>query len=265
MECGEHDTRGSDSDYLDDIDDSEDDFNQAASYLPQIIAKGQVANNDLLYLYARFKQVTLGPCNTKRPGLFEPQARKKWDAWMSIKDLPKKDARTQYIEKCFNLDPSWRSADGNTDKAKSGGTGGARVSCLVSGEGVVPDDQKTVFDWCIEGDTLHISKYLDSSAVTINSLDETGMSLLHWASDRGHLDTAALLLKRGADVNVRDFDGQTPLHYASACGHNRVAELLLDNGLDANIRDNEGFTAYELAEDEDLRSYILTRLQKKPV
>ena len=37
-----------------------------------------------------------------------------------------------------------------------------------------------------------------------------GMGLLHWACDRGNLNTVKLLVKRGADVNIEDTDNQTP-------------------------------------------------------
>lgn len=40
-----------------------------------------------------------------------------------------------------------------------------------------------------------------------------GMSLLHWACDRGRLDVVQLLVKKGAEVNQQDQDLQTPLHY----------------------------------------------------
>ena len=41
-----------------------------------------------------------------------------------------------------------------------------------------------------------------------------GMSLLHWACDRGHCKMVEQLLKKGASVNLQDdTDKQTPLHF----------------------------------------------------
>ena len=40
------------------------------------------------------------------------------------------------------------------------------------------------------------------------------MGLLHWACDRGNLNSETTCeVKRGADVNIEDTDNQTPLHY----------------------------------------------------
>lgn len=52
----------------------------------------------------------------------------------------------------------------------------------------------------------------------INHKDETGLGLIHWASDRGSLEIVDLLLRQGADINLLDSDGQTALHYACSCG-----------------------------------------------
>lgn len=83
-----------------------------------------------------------------------------------------------------------------------------------------------------------------------------GMSLLHWACDRGCTDIVRLLLDCNADVNVSDADGQTPLHYACACGHAEIVQLLLENNVDARKKDNDGETAAELVDDEAVRSLL---------
>lgn len=82
-------------------------FDKAAGHLPQVLAKVTVSDENLLYLYARFKQATEGPCNTSRPGLFEFQAKKKWDSWNTIKNMPREQARTEYVAKIKLLDPEW--------------------------------------------------------------------------------------------------------------------------------------------------------------
>lgn len=53
-------------------------------------------------------------------------------------------------------------------------------------------------------------------------------SLLQWASDKGCLDIADLLIKYKADVNKRDSNGDTPLMAACRNGHLEVVELLLE-------------------------------------
>ena len=83
-------------------------FEKAAAHLPQVLAKVTVADENLLYLYARYKQANEGPCNTSRPGLFEFQAKKKWDAWNSIKSIPKEQAQSEYVSLIQELDPEWK-------------------------------------------------------------------------------------------------------------------------------------------------------------
>ena len=55
-------------------------------------------NDELLELYALFKQGTEGDCNTARPGMFDFKGKAKWDAWNKLKGTMDKDAaQKQYI------------------------------------------------------------------------------------------------------------------------------------------------------------------------
>jgi ankyrin repeat protein len=65
------------------------------------------------------------------------------------------------------------------------------------------------------------------TGVDVNFEDSMGMTALHWACDRGHLDLAVLLLDHGAEVNAEDECGTTPLHVACTCDHVDVVELML--------------------------------------
>ncbi|CAB4031255.1 acyl- -binding domain-containing 6-like, partial [Paramuricea clavata] len=44
-----------------------------------------------------------------------------------------------------------------------------------------------------------------------------GMTLLHWACDKGYQDIVEYLIKTKCDINSQDSEGQTPLHYAVIC------------------------------------------------
>lgn len=58
----------------------EDLFNLAAAHLEELISNSNISlkEGDLLYLYARYKQATVGPCDTAKPFFLDVQARKKW-------------------------------------------------------------------------------------------------------------------------------------------------------------------------------------------
>ena len=58
---------------------------------------------DLLEVYALYKQVTVGDCNTARPGMMDFKGKAKWDAWNEKKGLAKEEAERQYISKVKSL------------------------------------------------------------------------------------------------------------------------------------------------------------------
>jgi ankyrin repeat protein len=58
----------------------------------------------------------------------------------------------------------------------------------------------------------------------------------------GQLDTAKLLLDRGADALVRQAQGYSPLHEAALLGRRDLVDLLLAHGAEVNVRANDGRT-----------------------
>ena len=67
---------------IEEISDFEQEFNAATKHLPSILSN--VASPDLLYFYARYKQATVGPCNTDKPGFFDFKGKEKWNAWKAL-------------------------------------------------------------------------------------------------------------------------------------------------------------------------------------
>ncbi|EEB06416.2 acyl-coenzyme A binding protein [Schizosaccharomyces japonicus yFS275] len=59
----------------------------------------QTPNNDeLLKMYALFKQATVGDNNTEKPGLLDLKGKFKWNAWNDLKGTSKEDAASKYVE-----------------------------------------------------------------------------------------------------------------------------------------------------------------------
>ncbi|MCC5929777.1 MAG: acyl-CoA-binding protein [Cyclobacteriaceae bacterium] len=56
------------------------------------------SNEDLLMLYALYKQVTEGDVSGVRPGGFDFKGAAKYDAWKSIKGMEKEEAMHEYIK-----------------------------------------------------------------------------------------------------------------------------------------------------------------------
>ncbi|XP_014519921.1 acyl-CoA-binding protein isoform X2 [Vigna radiata var. radiata] len=60
-------------------------------------------NEDLLIIYGLYKQATVGPVNTARPGMFNMKDRAKWDAWKAVEGKSKDEAMNDYITKVKQL------------------------------------------------------------------------------------------------------------------------------------------------------------------
>ena len=56
------------------------------------------SNDDLLALYAHYKQATLGEASGKRPGFTDPVGRAKYDAWAKLKGLSQPAAMQAYVD-----------------------------------------------------------------------------------------------------------------------------------------------------------------------
>uniref|UniRef100_A0A0D9RIZ2 Acyl-CoA-binding domain-containing protein 6 n=1 Tax=Chlorocebus sabaeus TaxID=60711 RepID=A0A0D9RIZ2_CHLSB len=213
-------------------------FEKAAAHLQGLI---QVASREqLLYLYARYKQVKVGNCNTPKPSFFDFEGKQKWEAWKALGDSSPSQAMQEYIAVVKKLDPGWNpQIPEKKGKEANTGFGGPVISSLYHEE-TIREEDKNIFDYCRENNIDHITKAIKSKNVDVNVKDEEGRALLHWACDRGHKELVTVLLQHRADINCQDNEGQTALHYASACEFLDIVELLLQSGADPTLRDQDG-------------------------
>uniref|UniRef100_A0A3Q3LH36 ACB domain-containing protein n=1 Tax=Mastacembelus armatus TaxID=205130 RepID=A0A3Q3LH36_9TELE len=70
-------------------------FDSAAAEVKQLKAKP--TDDEMLKVYALFKQATVEDVNTARPGMFDFTGKAKWDAWEKQKGKSKEDAMNEYI------------------------------------------------------------------------------------------------------------------------------------------------------------------------
>ncbi|OMO94710.1 Acyl-CoA-binding protein, ACBP [Corchorus capsularis] len=75
-----------------------DEHAEKAKTLPET-----TTNENKLILYGLFKQATVGPVNTSRPGMFNMRDRYKWDAWKAVEGKSKEEAMSDYITKVKQL------------------------------------------------------------------------------------------------------------------------------------------------------------------
>lgn len=75
-----------------------EEYAEKAKKLPE-----STTNESKLILYGLYKQATVGPVNTNRPGMFNMRDRAKWDAWKAVEGKSKEEAMSDYITKVKQL------------------------------------------------------------------------------------------------------------------------------------------------------------------
>jgi len=220
-------------------------FEEATKYV-----RGKLAANgkqeDLLYLYARFKQAKEGDCTIAKPSFYQLTEKSKWNAWKELEGMGRAEAMTQYVEKVSELQPSWRD-----EVVVEPTEGWVSVSSPVKEK---ESNEMTLWDLVKEGSLEQLRVVLDSLQDQVNAqlseqvelvrlVDDDGLTLLHWAADRGQVEMAVLLLDRDPLLlDAVDGEGQTALHYAASCAHVDLVALLLERGADKTIQDGDGLT-----------------------
>lgn len=230
------------SDFGEDLSEIEQKFDRAATYLQGIVS--ELDQKVLLTFYGLYKQATVGPCNIPKPGIFNLQAKAKWNAWNDLGNTPKDVAMVRYVDEMEQLRPDWDANNKSRPKDQW-----VSVSTFqIDGDDSVALTEKSHFDFVKEGDLENLSK-CRTVATNLNALDDDGLGLIHWAADRGNVAILQFLLNSGVDINLVDADGQTALHYASSCGHLECVQLLLKLGADRTIKDNQSQCCADVAED----------------
>ena len=240
---------------------------------------GNPLQEDLLRLYALFKQATQGDCTVPRPSMLDMAGAVKWDAWNHILGMPMQTARASYVALVQQLSGAAGGGGDEDENAQAaeaaanmgfGGFGGGGLKGGLEAGGDWYDDGPTGGSgagagasasgsgggalWALarDGKVLEIDEALAAGAGSVggvNSADESGHTALYWAADRGHASVITCLIKHGADLNVQGEDGQTALHCAIVCEYEDVVGLLLDAGAKTLLEDEDGETALALAKE----------------
>ena len=84
------------------MSDLQEQFDKAQVDVKTLTSKP--GNDDLLALYALFKQATAGDASgTKKPGRFDLVGKAKYDAWTKLAGTSADEAKTRYIAKVDQL------------------------------------------------------------------------------------------------------------------------------------------------------------------
>lgn len=146
--------------------------------------------------------------------------------------------------------------------------------------------ETNIFEAAALGNTKRVSDLLDDHPNALDALSDDGFPPLGLAAYFGHMETAAFLLRNGADpdlaatnpmqvrpihaavanrneqigfamaklllnhgaeVNVAQHGGWTPLHEAAAHGQNEIVKLLLEHGANPHAVSDDGKTPIDMA------------------
>uniref|UniRef100_A0A2K5EUW9 Acyl-CoA-binding protein n=1 Tax=Aotus nancymaae TaxID=37293 RepID=A0A2K5EUW9_AOTNA len=87
----------------------EAEFEKAAEKVKNL--KTKPGDDEMLFIYGHYKQVTVGDINTELPGMLDFKGKAKWDAWNELKGTTKEDAMKAYISKVEELKKKYRMSE----------------------------------------------------------------------------------------------------------------------------------------------------------
>ena len=182
-------------------------FEEATKFVRGKLA-ATASSEDLLHLYARFKQAKEGACTAAKPSFYQLSEKSKWSAWSGLGAMSRAQAMNEYVEAVSRLEPAWRE-----EVVVEPTEGWVTVSSHRREE---EEGDLTLWDLVKEGSLDQLTAVLDSlqdqvwcvvwcgvvrclAAITqvrsqlseqvdLGQLkDDDGLTLLHWAADRGQV------------------------------------------------------------------------------
>jgi uncharacterized protein len=170
-----------------------------------------------------------------------------------------------------------RRADVNARCGQNGSTalsyavlaGRADLVAILLGAGARVDlryrEQQTVLHMAAAGRSVECIRLLVDAHCDLEAADARGYTPLDEAVLHGRTETAAALLRGGADVHrVRPADGRDALHEACVKGFATLIPLLVAAGADPAARDWSGQTPLDLALDYKNSAAVSTLLHLTP-
>ena len=220
-----------------------------------------------LEYYGLYKQGSLGDYSeyhTEPPPAYDLVATAKYKAWSRLAGMDRMTAMQNYIDKAIHFQFTKHIADNDHDETDLEGDPaidmwglGDKPSTMADEYDkealALEDSQYPIHAAAREGKLEELKKLIESpptSSEFPNTLDESGQTPLHLATDRGHIDCVKALILAGADVNSVDNDGISILQAAVIGGDKDCSRLLLLLGANPDQPDNDGDTPRASAEDD---------------
>eukprot|EP01083_Nonionella_stella_P054075 142857_1 len=114
---------------------------------------------------------------------------------------------------------------------------------------------------CEKHDTQYIKSLIDNKTLSVNDVNDNGMSLLHWAASRGAYEIVQLCISLGADITLQNDDGRTALDIADFYHHHAIKQLLHFAGMKANTGERIREKADGLSEQSGIVENIMNEIE----
>jgi len=117
-----------------------------------------------------------------------------------------------------------------------------QISLLIRSASVSDISQALIYACMGTLDTSYIVLLLVEQGADINVKGDWGRTALHFACNKGHIQSARILMHHSADIDAEDTDRWTPLHHANNKMQIECIKLLVERGANVNAKDGLGLT-----------------------
>lgn len=104
-------------------------------------------------------------------------------------------------------------------------------------------------DVIVKGDTSALRRFPNVDKM-INAHDDEGWTPLMWAAATGQMETAQILLGRGAQTDAQAKKGETALMVAAESNDENILLLLVQAGAKADLKNNAGATVRDILQQD---------------
>ena len=121
----------------------------------------------------------------------------------------------------------------------------------------------TPFHTAVFNGQIETADLLLSKGAKIDARSNFNQTPLHWAAFMGEEEAVEFLIQKGASLEEMSEHGWTAIHFASRIGHLNIVKILINKGAQKDKKTPEGETAEDVAKSfnqEEVARYLASEL-----